>query len=64
MLSFIPGIGRILQLWSFVTGVAAVRAISGAETQKVAIFMIIGAVASVVVALVLAPIVFGAFAFL
>jgi hypothetical protein len=64
MLSFVPGIGRILQLWSIVTGVAAVREISGAETQKVAIFMIIGAVASVVVVMVLAPILYGALSFL
>jgi len=64
MLSFVPGVGRIIQLWSIVTGVAAVRAISGAETQKVAIFMIIGAVASVIVAMVLAPILYGVFSFL
>ena len=64
MLSFVPGIGRLLQLWTIVTGVAAVREISGAETQKVAIFMIVGAVASVIVVLVLSPILFGALSFL
>lgn len=62
--SFVPGIGRLIQLWSIVTGVAAVREISGAETQKVAIFMIIGAVAAVVVGLVLSPIIYGALSFL
>jgi len=46
-------------LWTIVSGVAAVREISGADTQKVAIFMIVGAVAGVVVAMVIGPIVFG-----
>jgi hypothetical protein len=64
MLSFVPGIGRLLQLWTIVTGVAAVREISGAETQKVAIFMIVGAVASVIVVMILSPILFGALSFL
>ena len=59
MLSFVPGVGRLLSLWTIVSGVAAVREISGADTQKVAIFMIVGAVAGVVVAMVIGPIVFG-----
>lgn len=59
MLSFVPGVGRLLGLWTIVSGVAAVREISGAETQKVAIFMIVGAVAGVVVAMVIGPIVYG-----
>ncbi len=61
MLTFVPGIGRVLQLWSIVSGVAAVREISGATTQKVAIFMIVGALVSVAVALVLAPVVYALF---
>ncbi len=61
MLSFIPGIGRVISLWSIISGVAAVREISGAETQKVAIFMIVGAVAGVIVSLVLAPMFFAFF---
>jgi len=64
MLAFVPSIGRVISLWSIVSGVAAVREISGATTQKVAVFMIVGAIASVVAALVLAPIVYGAFSFL
>ncbi|MBI4890301.1 MAG: hypothetical protein HY821_06725 [Acidobacteria bacterium] len=61
MLSFIPGIGRVISLWSIITGVAAVREISGADTQKVAIFMIVGAVAGVVVSMVLAPMLYAFF---
>ena len=38
MLSFVPGVGRLLSLWTIVSGVAAVREISGADTQKVADF--------------------------
>jgi len=64
MLAFVPSVGRVLQLWSIVAGVAAIREISGATTQKVAVFMIIGAVASVVAVLVLAPLLYGALAFL
>jgi hypothetical protein len=59
MLAFVPNFGRILGLWSIVSGVAAVREISGATTQKVAVFMIVGAVASVAAVLVLAPILYG-----
>lgn len=63
-IAFVPDIGRILQLWTVVSGIAAVREISGATTQKVAVLMIIGAVASVAAALVLAPTVYGVLSFL
>jgi len=58
MLSFVPSIGRILSLWTIVTGVAAVREISGGETQKVAIFMIVGAVAAVLASIFIGPVVY------
>ena len=63
-LGFVPGIGRLLSLWTIVSGVAAVREISAAETQKVAIFMVVGAVIAVVAAMVLSPILYGIFSFL
>jgi hypothetical protein len=62
VVAFVPGIGPLLQLWSIVAGAAAVRAISGADTQRVAIFMVVGAVAWLVVAMVLTPVLVGALA--
>jgi len=63
MLSFVPSIGRVLALWTIVTGVAAVREISGGETQKVAIFMIVGAVAAVLASMFIGPVVYSALSF-
>ncbi|MFH0998697.1 MAG: hypothetical protein V1844_24875 [Pseudomonadota bacterium] len=59
MLSFVPSIGRLLALWTIVSGVAAVREISGGETQKVAIFMIVGAVAAVFASMFIGPVIYG-----
>ena len=59
VLSFVPSIGRLLALWTTVTGVAAVREISGGETQKVAIFMIVGAVAAVFASMFIGPVIYG-----
>jgi hypothetical protein len=39
MLGFIPTLGQIAALWSIPASMAAVREVTGAETQKVAIFM-------------------------
>lgn len=60
VLAFVPVFGRVLGLWSIVSGLAAVRAISGAETRRAAAFMIVGAVAAVLAAMALAPLILGA----
>lgn len=62
LLAFVPVFGRVLGLWSIVSGLAAVRAISGAETPRAAAFMLAGAVAAVLVAMALAPVIMGALA--
>jgi len=64
MLGFLPGLGQLVRLWSIPATVAAVREITAAETQKVAIFMIVGAVITVAVAMVLGPILYGMLSFL
>jgi hypothetical protein len=58
LFAFVPGLGPLLQVWSIVSGTAAVREISGVETQKAVIFMIAGAVVWAVIAMVLSPILF------
>jgi hypothetical protein len=63
-LSFVPSVGRLLGLWTIVSGVAAIREISGAETQKVAIFMVAGFVIGMVAVMIVAPILYGLFSFL
>jgi hypothetical protein len=63
-LSFVPGVGRLLGLWTIVSGVAAIREISGAETQKVGIFMVAGFVIGIVAVMIVSPILFGIFSFL
>jgi hypothetical protein len=50
-LSFVPVVGRLLGLWTIVSAAAAVREISGAETQKVAVFMVVGFVFGMVAAM-------------
>ena len=62
MLSFVPGVRTLLALWTTVAGLAAVREISGAETQKVAILMIVVAMVTVLLAMVIVPVVAGALA--
>jgi hypothetical protein len=64
MLGFLPGVGQLVRLWSIPATVAAVREITAAETQKVAIFMIVGALITVAAAMVLGPILYGLFSFL
>jgi hypothetical protein len=51
-------------LWSIPATVVAVRELTAAETQKVAIFMIVGAVITVAAGMVLGPILYGLFSFL
>ena len=58
VLSIVPVLGQLLNLWRLPTSVAAVREVSGAETGKSVILLIVGAVASTVVALVLSPLLF------
>ncbi|MGD9972028.1 MAG: hypothetical protein AB7S77_03110 [Desulfatirhabdiaceae bacterium] len=59
MLSFVPSFGRLLAMWTIVSGVAAVREISGGETRKVAIFMIVGGVVVVLASIFISPIIYG-----
>jgi hypothetical protein len=60
----VPVIGWLLALWRLPTSLAAIREISGGDTGKAAILLIIGAVASVVLGLVLSPLLLAGFAFL
>jgi hypothetical protein len=64
MLGFLPGLGQVVRLWSIPATVVAVRELTAAETQKVAIFMIVGAVITVAAEMVLGPILYGLFSFL
>ena len=64
MLGFLPGLGQLVRLWSIPATVVAVRELTAAETQKVAIFMIVGAVITVAAGMVLGPILYGLFSFL
>ncbi len=56
--SVVPVLGQLINLWRLPTSVAALREISAAETVKAVILLILGAVASSIVALVLAPLLF------
>jgi hypothetical protein len=60
----IPFVGWLLGLWRIVTSLVAIREISGADGGKAAVLLIIGAVAAVVLGLVLSPLLLAGFAFL
>ena len=64
VLGIIPFLGWIFGLWRIPTSLVAIREISGADGGKSAILLIIGAVASVVLALILSPILLAGFMFL
>jgi hypothetical protein len=53
---FIPVLGVVIRLWTIPTSVAAVREISGAETVKAVIFIVVGGAVTVVAMLLLSPI--------
>ncbi len=53
---FIPVLGTLIRLWTIPTSVAAVREISGAETVKVVIFIVVGGAVTVAVLMLLYPI--------
>jgi hypothetical protein len=53
---FIPILGVVIRLWTIPTSVAAVREISGADTVKAVIFIVVGGAVTVVAMLLLSPI--------
>jgi len=62
VLGIIPIIGGLLGgLWRIPTTLAAIREISGGDTGKAAILLLIGGVASVVLAMVLSPLLLAGF---
>jgi hypothetical protein len=62
VLGIVPIIGGLLGgLWRIPTTLAAIREISGGDTGKAAILLLIGGVASVVLAMVLSPLLLAGF---
>lgn len=64
LLGFIPIIGFLLGIWNLVAATAAVRSISGADTGKAIVFLLVGAIIVAVAMAVFSPILLAAFAFL
>jgi hypothetical protein len=60
----VPFLGWLLGLWRIPTSLCAIREISGGDGAKAAILLVIGAVASIVLTLVLSPLLLAGFAFL
>ena len=56
MLTFAPGIGPIVVLWSIPASTAAVREITAAETQKAVIFMVVWYLITVLSLIVIRPV--------
>lgn len=54
--SFIPILGALIHLWTIPTSIAAVREISGADTAKALVFIIIGGAITMAVMMLLSPI--------
>lgn len=52
LLAFIPVLGALLGLWSFVSMLAAIREITAAETGKLIVFIVVAIVVSVVAGIV------------
>jgi hypothetical protein len=61
VLGIIPVLGWLFGLWRIPTSLAAIREIGGGDTGKAAILLLIGGVASVVLALVLSPLLLAGF---
>lgn len=64
LLTFIPVLGFLLGLWNLVASTAAIRAISGADTGKAIVFLLIGAVIVGAATMLISPLLFGMFAIL
>jgi len=47
-LNFLPGVGQIIQIWTLICGVAALRAVTGAETAKAALLLILSGITGLV----------------
>ncbi|MCC6591328.1 MAG: zinc ribbon domain-containing protein [Bryobacterales bacterium] len=63
LLSFIPVIGALIGLWSIVAWFAAMREITAAETGKLIVFILVGAVVMFAGMAILSPIFIAMFAF-
>jgi hypothetical protein len=61
VLGIIPVLGWLFGLWRIPTSLVAIREISGGDGGKAAILLLIGGVASVVLALVLSPLLLAGF---
>lgn len=64
LLAFIPLVGILLGLWNLVAATAAIRSISGADTGKAIVFLLVGAVIVAAGMMVLSPILLAMFAFM
>ena len=64
LLAFIPLVGILLGLWNLVAATAAVRSISGADTGKAIVFLLVGALIVAVGMAVVSPILLAMFAFM
>jgi hypothetical protein len=64
VMGIIPFIGWLFGLWRIPTSLAAIREISGGDTGKAAILLVIGGVAAVLLTLVLSPLLLAGFMFL
>ncbi len=60
----IPVLGWVLGLWRLPTSLAAIREITGGDTGKAAILLVIGVVAMIILGMILSPLLLAGFAFL